>query len=205
MTQPSGYDFAPRISGQVCAMLAVDIAEFTRADRDDEIQLYLRTCLYGLLRDALGGSGMSWDQGQHEDRGDGALVIFPPDLAAQPIIDVFPERLLCLIRRHNRFVREPVQMQLRVAINVGPVYRDEHGFAGDDVTYLFRMLDAQPLRRALSESGTELAFIVSDYVYEKLILRRHSLAEPRPFRRVRTQVKRTPVHGWIYLPDGPLP
>lgn len=40
-------------------MLAVDIAEFTRADRDDEIQLYLRTCLYGLLRDALGGSGVS--------------------------------------------------------------------------------------------------------------------------------------------------
>jgi hypothetical protein len=85
------------------------------------------------------------------------------------------------------------------------VYRDEHGFAGDDVTYLCRMLDAQPLRRALSESGTELAFIVSDYVYEKLILRRHSLADPpRSFRRVKTQVKRTPVHAWIYLPDGPV-
>ena len=95
-------------------------------------------------------------------------------------------------------------MQLRIAVNVGPVYRDEHGFAGEDVTYLFRMLDAPPLRRALSESGTELAFIVSDYVYDKLILRRHSLAESRSFRRVRTQVKRTPVHAWMYLPDGPV-
>lgn len=197
MTQPSG--------GQVCAMLAVDIAEYTRADRDDEIQLHLRTCLYGLLREALGGSGMSWDQGQHEDRGDGAVVIFPPDLAAQPIIDAFPERLGCLIRRHNRFSCEPVRMQLRVAANIGPVYRDEHGFAGDDVTYLCRMLDAQPLRRALSESGADLAFIISDYVYEKLILRRQSLTDPRSFRRVRTQVKRTPVHAWIYLPAGPRP
>lgn len=205
MTQPSGYDGAPRISGQVCAMLAVDIAEFTRADRDDEIQLYLRTCLYGLLRDAFGRSGMSWDQGQHEDRGDGALVIFPPDLAPQPIIDVFPERLQCLIRRHNRFSCEQGRMQLRVAVNVGPVYCDEHGFAGEDVTYLCRMLDAQPLRRALSESGTELAFIVSDYVYEKLILRRHRLGDSRSFRRVKTRVKRTPVHAWIYLPDDPSP
>jgi hypothetical protein len=197
VTQPSG--------GQVCAMLAVDIAEYTRADRDDEIQLHLRTCLYGLLREALGGAGMSWDQGQHEDRGDGAVVIFPPDLAAQPIIDAFPERLGCLIRRHNRFSCEPVRMQLRVAANIGPVYRDEHGFAGDDVTYLCRMLDAQPLRRALSESGADLAFIISDYVYEKLVLRRQSLTDPRSFRRVRTQVKRTPVHAWIFMPAGPRP
>jgi hypothetical protein len=96
-------------------------------------------------------------------------------------------------------------MQLRVAVHVGPVYRDEHGFAGDDVTYLCRMLDAQPLRRALTDSGAELAFIISDYVYEKLVRRRQSLADQRSFQRVRTQVKRTLVHGWIFLPDGPLP
>jgi class 3 adenylate cyclase len=201
VTQLSGYD----AGGQVCAMLAVDIAEFTRADRDDEIQLHLRTCLYGLLREALGRSGMSWDQGQHEDRGDGAVMIFSPDQAAQPIVDAFPDRLRCLIRRHNRFSCEPVRMQLRVAVHVGPVYRDEHGFAGDDVTYLCRMLDAQPLRRALTDSGAELAFIISDYVYEKLVRRRQSLADQRSFQRVRTQVKRTLVHGWIFLPDGPLP
>jgi len=96
-------------------------------------------------------------------------------------------------------------MQLRVAAHVGPVYCDEHGFAGDDVTFLCRMLDAQPLRRALSESSTELAFIISDYVYEKLVLRRRSLADHRSFRLVRTQVKRTPVRAWIYLPAGPPP
>jgi hypothetical protein len=67
------------------------------------------------------------------------------------------------------------------------------------------MLDAQPLRRALSNSGAELAFIISDYVYEKLVLRRQSLTDRRSFRRVRTQVKRTSVRGWIYLPDGPAP
>lgn len=205
MTQLSGYDVAPPISGQVCAMLAVDIAEYTRADRDHEIQLHLRTWLYALLREALGSSGMSFDHAQHEDRGDGALVIFPPGLAAQPIIDVFPERLRCLIRRHNRLSCEQARMQLRVAVHVGPVYRDENGFAGEDVTHLCRMLDAQPLRRALSGSGSEVAFIVSDYVYEKLILRHHSLADPSSFRRVKSRVKRTPVHGWIHLPAGPPP
>jgi len=145
---------------------------------------------------------MPWEQGQYEDRGDGVVVIFPPGVAAQPVVDSFPDRLICLLRRHNRFSCEPARMQLRVAVNVGPVYADGHGFSGDDVVYLCRMLDAQPLRRALAESGAELAFIISDYVYEKLVVRRHSLADLSSFRPVRTRVKRTPVHAWIYLPAG---
>jgi hypothetical protein len=194
-----------QINGQVCTMLAVDIAAFTRTDRDDEIQLHLRTSLYLILREALAASGIPGEQSQYEERGDGVVVIFTPDVAAQPVIDSFPERLRGLIRRHNRFSSEPARIQLRVAANIGPVYYDEHGFAGDDVVYLSRMLDAQPLRRTLSESGTELALIISDYVYEKLVLRRHSLADPRSFRRVRAQVKRTPVQAWMYLPDESPP
>ena len=193
---------AAQIGGQVCAMLAVDMAEVTRADRDDEIQLYLRESMFRMVREALVGSGMPWEQCQYEDRGDGVVVVFPPDLAAQPIVDVIPERLRVLLRRYNRYSAEPGRMQLRVAANIGPVYSDEHGFSGADVTLLCRMLDAQPLRRALSESGSEFAFIISDYVYERLVLRRHSLADPRSFRRVRTLVKRTPVHAWMYLPAG---
>ena len=203
MTQLTGHDAAPRINGQLCAMLAIDIAESTRPDRDEEIQLYLRFSLYGLLREALGTCGMPWDQCLCEDRGDGMVIIFRPGLAAQPLIDLLPDRLKDLIGRHNRCCREAARMQLRVAANIGPVYCDEHGFAGDDVTLLCRMLDAQPLRQALCETGSELAFIISDYVYEKLVLRGHSLAAPKSFRRVRTQVKRSSVHGWIYQPDGP--
>jgi hypothetical protein len=205
VTQLTSHDAAPRISGQVCAMLAVDIADSTRPDRDEEIQLYLRVSLYGLLREALAGSGMPLDQSLSEDRGDGVVVIFPPGLAAQPLIDSFPERLRDLIRRHNRFSCEPARMQLRVAANIGPVYCDEHGFAGDDVTLLCRMLDVQPLRQALSASGGELALIISNYVYEKLVCRRQSLAGAKSFCRVTAQVKHTAVRGWMYLPDGSPP
>ena len=62
-------------SGQVCAMLAVDIAGFTCADRDSEICLYLRRSLYQILQDAFQGSGLPWAECHHEDRGDGVLVI----------------------------------------------------------------------------------------------------------------------------------
>lgn len=186
-------------------MLAVDIAESTRVDRDEEIQLYLRDSAYGILRRALAESGMPWDQCQSEDRGDGVAVIFPPDLAAQPIIDPFPERLRLLIRRHNRYSLKFAQMQLRVAANIGPVYGDEQGFSGDDVTLLCRLLDAKPLRNALSGSDCELAFIISDYVYNVLVRRRQSLAGPKSFCRVTAQVKHARVSGWIYRPEASSP
>jgi hypothetical protein len=203
VTLLSGHDAAPRISGQVCAMLAVDIAESTRADRDDELIQHLRSSVYGIMREALGMCGMPWDSHCHsEDRGDGFAVIFPPDLAAQPIVDWLPDRLGGLIRRHNRYSIESARMQLRMSAHIGPVYCDERGFSGDDVTFLCRMLDAQPLRQALAQSRAELALIVSDYVHDKLVRQRRSLVDLKSFRRVRTQVKRAPVHGWIYLPDG---
>ncbi len=205
MTQLSGHDAAPRFNGQFCAMLGVDIVGSTRADRDEEIQLYQRSALYGLVREGLDRSGMPWDQCQYEDRGDGAVLIFPPELPAQPIVDSFPERLRSLIRRHNRCACDSAHMQLRVAAHVGPVYCDEHGFAGDDVTLLCRMLDAQPLRQALSESGCELALIISGDIYDKLVRRRHSLTGPKSFRPVKAQVKGTRIHAWMYLPDGPPP
>lgn len=46
-------------------------------------------------------------------------------------------------------------MQLRAAVHIGPVYRDDHGIAGKDITMLCRMLDARQLRRTLADSGAE--------------------------------------------------
>ena len=42
-------------NGQICAMFAADIADFTRADRNEEIQLDLRAAMYDMLRAAFDG------------------------------------------------------------------------------------------------------------------------------------------------------
>jgi hypothetical protein len=200
--QLPGRDGGSWINGQVCPMLALDIAEFTRADRDEVIQLHLRRCLYGILSEALSESGIGRNQGQYEDRGDGVLVIFPPDLAAQPIVDSFPERLRDVVGCHNRCSCEAARMRLRVAAHLGVVYRDEHGFVGDDVTFLFRMLEVSALRQALSGSDTEIAFMISAWVYAKLVKRRQTPAGRRSFRKVKQKVKGTTVRGRIYLPEA---
>jgi hypothetical protein len=193
------------VSGQVCAIFAVDIADFTGSGRDSEIRLYLRRSLYHILQDAFEGSGLSWAECYHEDRGDGVLIVVPPHIPAYGLIDPLPERLRGLIRRHNRVSRESAQMQLRAAASIGTVDRDDHGFVGDDINLLFRMLDARPLRRALAGTGAELALAVSRFVHDNLIIQHPSLIDPALFQPLKTREKRTRIHAWIYVPGQQPP
>jgi hypothetical protein len=65
------------------------------------------------------------------------------------------------------------------------------------------MLDAHPLKRALTGSGAELALIISDYVYRNVVCRYPSLVDPDAFKQVRFQVKYTRGAAWTYLPGPP--
>ena len=203
VTRPAGRALVPPTGGQVCALFAADIAEFTRGDRDDDIRLHLHEELYRVLEQAFDASGIPWNACFTEDRGDGALVVIPPNIGAKAIIDPLPERLRTLIRRHNHVSRDAARIQLRVAAHMGPVDHDGHGFIGTDVNFLFRMLDARPLRAALAGTGADLAYITSEYVYSNIVCRHPSMISPDDFRLIKFQVKRTRAQARIYLPGAP--
>jgi len=190
------------VSGQVCAMVAVDIAGFTRPDRDHEVLMYLRKALYGMLKEAFDYSGISWTACSWEDRGDGVLIVAPPDVPCSSIVDSLRAQLRDLLRVHNRMSSSPARIQLRAAAHVGPVIHDGHGFVSRDINLLFRMLEARLLKRALADSGAELVLIVSDLVHQSLVMRHHpSPVSPEVFRRVRVQVKKTRISAWACLPQ----
>ncbi len=203
MTRPASRTLVPPAGGQVCALLAVDIAEFTRPDRDDDVRMFMREELYRILERAFEGSGIPWASCFREDRGDGALVVVPPGIAAKGIIDPMPERLRSLIRRHNHVSCAAAHIQLRVAAHLGPVDHDGYGFVGTDVNFLFRMLDARPLKHTLASTGADLALIVSDYVYRNIVSRHPSLVSPAAFWPVRFRVKNTRARAWTYVPSAP--
>lgn len=186
-------------AGQACAMLATDIAGFSSPRRDDETRMHIRQALYAEVSGALTGSGIPWPACHHEDRGDGMLVIIPPGIPAGALTGPFPALLRAGIRRHNHMSCEPAGIQLRAAVHVGPVYSDAHGVAGADITHLFRMLNARPLRKALEGTSAELALAVSEYIHT-MILRNPSLAGPAHYTPFRSKVKNATVNGWLCLP-----
>lgn len=201
MTAAQGESVSSRHPGeQVCAMLSVDIADYTSPVRDEEIRQHLRASLYTIIEEACDRSGIPWGECRHEDKGDGMLVVVPAGISPSRLIEPFPLVLRTLIRKHNRVSAEAASMQLRVAVHMGLVHQDAHGLASDDINYLFRMLDARPLRQSLADSRAEVVLAVSSYVYESIVLRSPSLADPAQFRHVKSRVKRTAVDVWLHIP-----
>ena len=142
LTRPSALP----TDGQMCAVFAVDIVGFTRPDRDDDIRRYLHERLYEYLPKAFGQCGIPWGECFCEDRGDGALIVVPPEIPVKGLIGALPGTLRSLIRLHNHVSSTAADMQLRLAVHVGPIDHDGHGFIGSDVNFAFRMLDARPLK-----------------------------------------------------------
>ena len=190
------------LDGQVCGLLAVDIVGFGEPCRDDDVRLYVHRALYDVLEAAFDSSGVPWAGCVHEDRGDGALVVVPPSISVAGLLHPIPDKLLVLLRRHNRVSCDAAGIRLRVAMHVGPVHHDGHGFVGHDVNHLYRMLDAPALRRMLKESGAEIGYITSRYVYENVVTSRPSLVSPDVFKPVTVRVKETRERAWAYVLGG---
>jgi hypothetical protein len=182
-----------------CGLFAVDIAGFTGPLRDNDIQMYLHKSLYEMLQIAFDMSDVPWADCSHEDRGDGVLVVAPPNVSASTLVPI-PDRLRWLIRRHNHVSCEAAYIQLRSALHLGPVHHDGHGFIGADVNLLCRLLDTRQLKRRLADSTTEIGLIASDYLYFNVIRRQPSFVDPALFDPVRIRVKEARARAWVYLP-----
>jgi len=186
------------LNGQSCGLMAVDIVGFNGSRRDDDIQMYVHKSLYEMLQVAFDRSDVPWSSCFHEDRGDGVLVVVPPTIPVAELVTI-PSKLRFLLRLHNRVSCDEAHIQLRVAAHIGPVHHDGHGFVGHDVSLLFRLLSARSLRRMLSESDAEVAFITSGYLYDNVICRRPSLVDLALFQRLPVRVKETRTWAWACI------
>jgi hypothetical protein len=188
---------------QPIPMLAFDVVGFTRPDRDQEVRRHIHKMLYEMLGEALEESGIPQDRCYHTGRGDGPLLLVPPDIPAHRIINPFPGRLSESIRVYNKMSCPAAQIQVRAAAHLGCVYRDKHDLVSDDINLLCRVLDAKPLKADLESTGAGLALAISTDLYDSLVRRRPDLVSPGPLRHVRTTVKGTRINAWIHVPGAP--
>ncbi|MGK5554638.1 Crp/Fnr family transcriptional regulator [Actinomadura kijaniata] len=188
-----------------CSILYTDVAGFSASCRNEADRAEVRVALYTVLRRAFEESGIPWGACYHEDRGDGVLVIVPPAVPTRTVADPLLAWLAVGLRRHNRRSSPATGVRLRVALHVGPVTRDREGVNGDAVIHAARMLDAGPLREALDASGADLAFLVSDHVFDTAIRADVGMLDAEDFRRVDVEVKGTRATAWLYTPGGAAP
>jgi hypothetical protein len=185
-----------------CSIAAFDVVAFGDRRRDDDVQVYVRTELYRILREAFDGSAVAWHACHREDRGDGVLVIVPPMVSAELLIDPLVDRVRAGLRRHNKLSSEAAQIRLRMALHAGHVRFDEHGVAGHALVHVFRMLEAPAFKTAFAATGSELGLITSDRLYEEVVRHGPGLIDPRLYEPLHVSVKETRARAWAHFPPG---
>jgi len=185
--------------GLNCTILYTDVAGFGGLDRTDRDRQIIRDAMYAILKEAFRRSGLSWALCYHEDRGDGVLVVVPPAVPTQAMVEPFLRHLAAGLARHNGVATGVRRIQLRAALHVGPVTRDDEGVAGESLICTARLLDAPVLKQNLAETGADLGVIASTFVYESVIRHRPGAVEPADYRQIQLAVKESNLAAWMWL------
>lgn len=186
------------------SIVCVDVEGFGDRRRTNQHQVIVREALYSLTPAAFDRSGVQWDQCYHEDRGDGLLILVPPEIPKSLLVARVPHELVTELTEHNRTHDFEARIRLRMAIHAGEIIRDMHGVSGTALNIAFRLLEAGPLKAALRESPGVLAVIVSQWFFDEVV-RNDQAGSPDTYRPVRISVKETQASAWISLPDDPYP
>lgn len=182
------------------SLVAVDIVGFGARPRDAGLRRRLRLGMYQVLGDALKITGLALDDCHREDRGDGALVVFPSDTDPNVLLDPLAYHLTAVLRRENRYAGPNARLRLRLAVHHGPVVRDAHGVAGDTALELFRLLDARAFKNLLdAHPDAEAGLIVPDRLFAEAA-GQGGLIMPEAYGRLRVVSKGMRIDARVWMP-----
>ncbi len=177
-------------------LIATDITRFSQ--RDEAAQILLRKVMYQITRQACDTAGLPWHTLSPEDRGDGILLV-SSRAGLETFLTTLIQELRAGIQAHNRTAQTADhRLQMRIALTDGYVHRDEYGVTGTAVNSLFRLLDAEPLRKQIQEAQADFGLIVSDSVYQTAA--GYHLIDPGSFSQADVDVKGTRLTAWILDP-----
>jgi class 3 adenylate cyclase len=182
-------------------ILVFDIEQSNHPMRTNRDRVVIHEAMYAAVRTAL-----KRVKYYSEDRGDGVLVLVPPEVPKGRLVSNLLARLEAALGMHNAAMERQnasraaaTQVRLRVAVHAGEVTFDGHGVVGAAVDYTFRLADAPPFKSALATSTGVCALITSKWFFDEVV---HQNPDTRPelFRRIETQVKSTPISAYIRVP-----
>lgn len=182
-------------------IVGVDVA--SSGHLNDQHQLRMRADLRGVLATALAWQGLQWIHLHRDDLGDGIRLVIPASISPSELLDPFVPTLTYLLREHRRAADEQVRLRLRVAVHMGLVHHDGHGFAGRTLVHAARLLDAEPVRKALAAAPlADLVLVVSETIYDAIVAQGYGL-DPDTYTQVLICEKETTAPAWIHLPARP--
>ena len=179
-------------------IVAVDVEGFGARYRTNRNQVAVRDGLYQAVREAFQQAGIPWADHDHEDRGDGMLILVGSEVPKSLFVETLPSALVSALSKHNRLHPEPERIRLRMALHAGEVNYDTHGATAASINLAFRLLESGSVKEALAGSSGILAVIVSSWFFDEVV--RHSRTDAAEYYPVPVTVKETTTTGWVRLP-----
>jgi Cyclic nucleotide-binding domain len=185
------------LNGENCTIILSDVVGFGARTRTDEDRRVIREALFSMTHTTLQNlpDVWSWD-----DRGDGLLTVVPPSVPTALVLRYLHKELPAALEEHNRAHPDPARIQLRVAVNVGPVISDAVGFSGEAIILTARLVEAPQFKAAMENSQARLGIIASTFIHETVI--RHDLGLTG-YSDVQVDVKESSFAAWTRLFDSP--
>lgn len=163
-------------------------------------QVELQRALHETLDAAAEEAGLDRGAWRREPGGDGELAVLPADVDLLAVVAEFVRVLDRLLTDHNEDHGPDLRMRLRVAMNIGTVTDGALGGGGEAFIGLSRLLDSGPVRAALaSRPEANLALILSDEVYKKVVLSELGGLRAKQFRGVTVDLPAKGFHQPAYI------
>jgi hypothetical protein len=83
-------------------IVVLDVERFGDPRRTDPHELAVRDGLYRSVGEAFQQAGLPWTPDTHEDRGDGILIVLPPEVHKSLLVELLPSALVAALTAHNR-------------------------------------------------------------------------------------------------------
>ena len=183
------------LNGENCTVLLSDVAGFGARTRTDSDRILIREALFRMTTEALQGiPGV-----RTLDRGDGLLTVLPPSVSTPEGMTRLLKELPAAIEQHNRSQHASARFQLRLAINVGPVFGDAASVSGEAITVASRLLEAPYFKEAAVDSAASLGIVISPFVYETFIRPGPDLSEVASYIQVPVEVRGSSTIAWMKL------
>ncbi|MFE1871941.1 hypothetical protein ACFW9N_13740 [Streptomyces sp. NPDC059496] len=179
-------------------LLAVDARGYGSADtaRQREIQ----TVLPRLLSEAAEAAGLDRASWVRQSAGDSEFAVLPAGSDEQALVEPFMRRLDAGLRAHNRDRVPGARVALRAAVHFGPASEAPNGFVGPGPVEVSRILESDPLRRALAAApDAALAVALTAPVFTELVAQGYTNFRPEEFREVVVEKKEYRGRAWLWV------
>ena len=197
--QPNGAQARDQksLKGENCTVIFTDVVAFGAHDRTDTDRSIIRKALHNTIQAAMQG----FPGARLEDRGDGVLIVIPPDVSTARVMDQLLRVVPRALDRHNSSHRNPAQFQLRLSVNVGPVTSDGMGVDGEAIIVAARIVEAPAFKAAVAGSAACLGIIVSPFVYDTVVRHDQDQYYVASYSQVPVEVKESRTTAWMTLID----